>query len=249
MKNRFLGIVSLIYAILISYVFLSDKMDLFISKSLQNYILLSIFPLIIMGIILCAGKKKNKLNLPDLILLLPLVVFTFVGDGKLTSSFASNRITEIPKIEIEKNDNNDGLNIIDINDDNYYDYYKKISSEKSNKYVNKKIKLKGLYVINDKNKSYIGKYFVMCCTADASFIGFRIDNFNNQLSKDNMYVIDGILEYKDNTYIIKILDSKKINSDKESIYVYDNLNSSYDIIIFIVVIVLILKSINKREEK
>ena len=70
------------------------------------------------------NKVNYKFKPSDLILLLPLILLIFSGDGKLTSSFANNRVTNIKidkrvKFEEQKNSNLKNETIINnINETN-----------------------------------------------------------------------------------------------------------------------------------
>lgn len=92
MSKRYLGIVCLLYSAMFSYVIFFDKLKNFLAPSMQIYLKLSIIPLVIIGLVLIFNNKVTyKFKISDLVLLLPLIFLIFAGDGRLTTSFASNR--------------------------------------------------------------------------------------------------------------------------------------------------------------
>lgn len=94
MKKRYLGIICFIYIALILYVKLSGKLGNYLAPQMQNHILLSIVPLFLIGLVLTFNNKINyKFKFVDIILLLPLIMLVFCGDGRLTMNLATNRNT------------------------------------------------------------------------------------------------------------------------------------------------------------
>ena len=94
MKKRYLGIICLLYSGIILYVWLFDKMKNFLAPQMQIYLKLALIPLLIMGIILCVNDKVHyKFKISDIVLLLPIVMLILAGDGRLTTTFAKNRMT------------------------------------------------------------------------------------------------------------------------------------------------------------
>ncbi len=92
MSKRYLGIVCLIYSAIFSYVTIFDKLKNFLAPSMQIYLKLSIIPLVIIGLVLLFNNKVTyKFKVSDLVLLLPIIFLILAGDGRLTTSFASNR--------------------------------------------------------------------------------------------------------------------------------------------------------------
>lgn len=90
--RRYLGIICLLYSGIFSYVVLFDKLKLFLAPGMQIYIKLSIIPLLLIGLVMIFNSKVHyKFKISDLVLLLPLILLIFAGDGRLTASFASNR--------------------------------------------------------------------------------------------------------------------------------------------------------------
>lgn len=143
MRKRFLGIICLLYSIIIIYVKLSDKLKNFLAPTMQIYILLSIIPLLIMGLILCFNNNINyKFKISDIILLLPLIMLMLSGDGRLSMILANNR-TSITKKEqtienksdVEEEKEKNVIRIEEyIEEDNYEELNSKTDYDFSNPY-------------------------------------------------------------------------------------------------------------------
>ena len=98
MKKRFLGLICLLYSGIIIYVLVFDKLKNFLAPQMQIYIKLSLIPIVLLGfVMLFSNNITYKFKIGDLILILPLVFMILAGDGRLTASFASNRMTNIKK--------------------------------------------------------------------------------------------------------------------------------------------------------
>ncbi len=96
MSKRYLGLICLLYSGIFGYVVIFDKLKNFLAPQMQMYIKLSIIPMLLIGLVMLFNNKVNyKFKISDLILVLPLVLLIFAGDGRLTSSFASSRITNL----------------------------------------------------------------------------------------------------------------------------------------------------------
>ncbi len=94
MRKRFLGIICLIYVALILYVKLTGNLGNYLASQMQKYIIWSTIPLLIMGFVICLNNHISyKFKFTDIILLLPIVMIIFSGDGRLTASLANNRNT------------------------------------------------------------------------------------------------------------------------------------------------------------
>ena len=92
MSKRYLGIICLLYSGIFGHVLLFDKIKLFLAPQMQIYIKLSIIPMLLIGFVMLLNNKVYyKFKISDLLLILPLVLLIFSGDGRLTSKFASNR--------------------------------------------------------------------------------------------------------------------------------------------------------------
>lgn len=239
--KKFLGIISILYSILIIYLILNDKLKYFLAPNMCNYIKISLIPMVLMGLIIISSKNTHyTFKISDLFLLLPLVMFMFIGDGKLSANLASNRVmnsnksktreiiqTEIKEEKKEYDFSNPYFKLVDENYDalsNYLSY-----EADSNTYIGKTIKVKGFAL---KNASYIpdgyfvlGKYSISCCVADATFTGFFIKYDLNKIKTGSWYDIEGILKpgidndgY--NIMYIEVINIKEINSKGEAQYIY-----------------------------
>ncbi len=92
MKRRFLGIICLIYVALILYVKLTGNLGNYLAPQMQKYIIWSVVPLLIIGLVICLNNHISyKFKFTDIVLLLPIVMIIFAGDGRLTASLANNR--------------------------------------------------------------------------------------------------------------------------------------------------------------
>lgn len=94
MRNKFLGIICLVYSFIIGYVWIFDKLKNYLALQMQAYIKISLFPLIILGIGLIVSKNKSKFKISDIVLLIPLIFLFISGDGRLDVNFASNRLSD-----------------------------------------------------------------------------------------------------------------------------------------------------------
>lgn len=237
MKNKFLGLINILYACIILYVLFTQKLDNFLSPQMQIYIKLSIIPLIIMGVILLLSKNDKKLSFSDLILLLPLIMIILANDGRLTTDLATNRILNY-NIEIsdetydsiDEDIEYDFTNVdFEVIDENYValsDYF--IFGSNAINYVGKTIRVRGFILLDTYLPDEffaIGKYGITCCAADAGFSGF-IAKFNKEnLKADEWYEIEGILEKAhdkqgyDIVYI-NVVNIKPIDQNNEKMYVY-----------------------------
>ena len=249
MMKRFLGVICLLYSGIIIYVALFDKLKFFLAPQMQIYIKLSVIPLIIIGLVMLFNRNVNyKFKISDLILLLPLILLIFSGDGRLTSSFANNRTTPlnlnrnksedktVEKKEIEQQNSENKksydfskpyFNVID-------ESYKELSeylpfNPKAEKYKGKTIRLRG-FIINkleflQDEYFAIGKYAISCCAADAGFTGFIAKYDKNKIEDGKWYEVEGILKKgKDkegfDIMYIEVINIKEINSKDEEQYVY-----------------------------
>jgi uncharacterized repeat protein (TIGR03943 family) len=245
MKKRFLGIVCLLYAGIIIYVVLSNNLKNYLAPQMQMYLKVSVVPLIIIGLVLCLNNKINyKFKISDLILLLPIIILIFAGNGRLTSNFASNRTTSFknktklvtptpttePTKEPDQPKDDKFIPDYEIVDENYNELANYITyPPKTDKLINKKIKVRGLSL---KSISYIpskytmiGKYSISCCAADAEFIGFILDYDKSKIENNTWYEVEGTLKEKtdDNGYTIMVIDVeniKELEESKQEQYIY-----------------------------
>jgi uncharacterized repeat protein (TIGR03943 family) len=241
MSKKYLGIICLFYSGIISYVIFFDKLKNFLAPQMQIYIKCSLPLLIIIGIVLLLDKNNHyKFKISDLILLLPLLILIFAGDGRLTSSLASNRSTIKKNKEVveKKEDNNytelpsEKIDNIDFEViDSTFSYLATYLSfaDNASEQAGKTIKIKGFVTkdssINPKGYFSLGRYEISCCTADASFLGFLINDNHYNIEENKWYEIQGTLKLVPTNaqrVILSVEPSyiKSIDKNKEEQYVY-----------------------------
>lgn len=225
MNKKFLAIVCFLYSAIIIYVWFFDKLKNYLAPNMQIYLKLSLILLLLMGLVLLVSKDSHyKFKISDLVLLLPLVLLIFAGDGRLTASFANNRlnsqaktknvekqeeiISDVEVIEEEKEETEEQEETISYDfsnpdflvvDANYYDlasYFTFIP--KASKYTGKTIKVRGFTMLKDEyipdGYFMIGKYNISCCAADAMMVGFYVKNDDSNIKNNKWYEIEGVLE-------------------------------------------------------
>lgn len=214
--KKFLGIICFIYALLIIYVWLSGNLGNYIAPNMQMYIKCSIVPLVIMGLVLILNNKINyKFKVSDIVLLLPIILILFAGDGNLTIGIAKVKATnrnreknitvdvdpvpaDIEPVEDTKKEKIEDFyfEIVDSNYSYLADYLTYMAGAK--KYVGKTIKFVGFavdysdYLTDD--YSAIGRYMITCCAADSEFTGFMTKYSSKSIKYGSWYEVEGYLE-------------------------------------------------------
>lgn len=242
MKKKFLGIVCLIYSGIITYLLIFDKLKNFLAPQMQIYVKVSLIPLLVIGLIIVFTKDNHyNFKIVDLVLLLPLVLIITAGDGRLSSSFASNRTTNfnadnrtkttiIEEDTMKDSDYDFSKPYFNIMDSNYIELSNYITFEaKATKFVNKTIKVRG-FALTDETflpKGYfaLGKYAITCCAADSEFTGFYVKYDTSKIDKNKWYEVEGVLtQGKDkegySIIAINVINIKEIYSQSEEQYVY-----------------------------
>lgn len=117
--------------------------------------------------------------------------------------------------------------IIEINNDNYFDALREISSN-FEKYEGREISLEG-FVYRDedsKNKEFIcGRYLMVCCASDMQIVGFLCrDSSDKDYIKDSWVKITGILRKNEDSTdsdlkYIEVKSSENIKAPREQ-YIY-----------------------------
>ena len=91
--KKFLGTICLIYSGIIAYVWIFDEVKNFLAPTMQIYLKVSLFPLALLGLVLYFEEHIHyKFKVTDIVLLLPIIMFIIAGNGRLSASFASNRM-------------------------------------------------------------------------------------------------------------------------------------------------------------
>ena len=224
MKKRFLGIICLLYSAIILWVWVSDNLKNFLAPSMQIYIKLAFLPFLILGLVMIFNNKiPYQFKKSDIIFILPLIFLIFSGDGRLTSSFATNRIINFNaenRVQLEENEVSKEKEELEqeqpkeeelkeeydfsnpyfvIEDANYNELSNYITfEERASKFEGKTIVVRG-FVINDVSflsEEYvaIGKYTISCCVADAEFTGFVVKYDGDKMEENKWYEVKGILE-------------------------------------------------------
>ncbi len=241
--KKFLGIICLIYSSLILYVWIGGSLNNYIAPNMQIYIKSSVFPLIIIGLVLLFNNKINyKFKISDLVLLLPLLLIFFAGDGNLSVGVAKVKATVKNRTKsdiIEPTKENSPIPTdtkiedfyFEIEDYNYSylaDYITYIKG--AQKYAGKTIKAVGFAVdysefLTDDYFAF-GRYMITCCAADAEFTGFMVKYPKEKIKYGNWYEVEGYLEIgKDkegyDVMTINPTSVKEIKSDGINNYVYN----------------------------
>ena len=73
MRKIFFSCVSIIYSAVILYTIISNKIGNYLSPNMQSYLIYSVLPLLVIGIVLFFDTGNKKIKISDLILLLPLL--------------------------------------------------------------------------------------------------------------------------------------------------------------------------------
>ena len=234
MRKKIIPIICIIYSIFISYLVFTDKLSYFLAPNMKIYAYLSIFPLFLIGIVMLFNKKNIDFKIFDIILLLPLVMFLFVGDGTLSISFAKNRVSNINKTRVVDNNDvkEDENEVIDSSEeydfsDTYFDVIDSTYMELANYltytrgakiYSGKTIKVTGFAIKDEEYLSdelfAIGRLAITCCAADSEFVGFMVKYDKSKIEENAWYEIEGVLEEGVDGAGYNILEIKAINIKK-----------------------------------
>jgi len=220
--KRYLGWICMLYAMIIGYVWMFDKLKNFLSPSMQIYIKISLFIFLILGYVLTNLDKEDdpgKFKWSNLVLIIPFIALILCGDGKLSANLAQNRMlkinktsvsnnkekkkeekVEIPEIDVSKIEENMEIkhydyDIKDIIYDGLASYLTFDETAVAN--AGKTIRVRGFIVKKAEfvPKGYftIGKYSVGCCIADAQYMGFYVDYDESKVKDGGWYEIEGVL--------------------------------------------------------
>ena len=88
---------------IIIYVWSVGILKNFLAPTMQIYLKVSVFVLIIIGLNLLASENnEHNFKKSNLILLLPVLMLIFAGNGRLTTNFAKNRVSNYTKTTSKK---------------------------------------------------------------------------------------------------------------------------------------------------
>ncbi len=244
MRNKYLGIICILYSGLIAYVWFTNRISNYLAPQLQLYMKIAMVPLFIMGFVLLFIKSYNVFRALDFILILPLVLLIISGDGRISMNLANNRmgnfgqktnnVTYVGPVEEEEFDetivydfSKPDFNVIDPTFDDLANYLTFVPN--ATDYNGKTIKLKGFSVKYGSGipEGYylLGRYIISCCAADATFGGFIIKNNDFNVMHNKWYEIEGVLQrMPSNEYgyvmFIRVINIKEIEANSEEQYVY-----------------------------
>lgn len=246
MKKKYLGLICLLYAGIILFVNHYNILRNFLAPTMQIYLKCSVPVLLIIALVIFYSDKFHyKFKITDLILILPVVMLIFAGDGRLSTNLAANRSSNI-KVEKkttktttstkkeDKKINEEELDFtnvdFDVVDEDYLDLANYLTyNSKAEAYIGKTIRVRG-FTIGDNsylpNGLYgLGKYGVSCCVADAGFMGFIINANGHKIKGSTWYEVEGYIERaKDlsghDIFPITVVNIKEIDEKDEDEYVY-----------------------------
>ena len=240
MKKKFLALVCFIYTGIILYVKVAGSLKNYLAPNMQNYLIWSAVPILILGVSLLYGDNHYKFKVSDLILILPVVMLILSGDGKLTTSLAKARTSNLKKESVVEK-NTDRIQELDLSsyDMSVIDF--DITDEVYNTVVDylnyetnaidlrgNTIRIKGFVLKNDKSipDGYfaIGRYAISCCAADSYFLSMMAKYSDmSKIKNGGWYELVGVIDLgKDkagsDTMFINVVDVKKIKAINDYIY-------------------------------
>lgn len=244
MRKKYLGLICLLYAGIILFVNHYNILRNFLAPNMHIYLKCSVPVFLLMALIIFYSDKFHyKFKVLDLVLLLPLILLIFAGDGRLSTSLAANKTNIIktnkttkvnqstkkdPKIDVSKLDfeNPDFI----VEDENYVSLSTFLPyNSKSEENIGKTIRVRG-FTVGD--YSYLpsglyglGKYGVTCCIADSGYTSFVLKAKGHKIKKNTWYEVEGYFERnKDlsghDIFPITVVNIKEIDGKDEEEYVY-----------------------------
>ena len=245
MRKKYLGLICLLYAGIILFVNHYNILRNFLAPSMQIYLKCAVPLLIFMAIIIFYSDKFHyHFKVSDLVLILPLVMLIAAGDGRLSTSLSTNKVSNIkttkkvekkltkknndPKIDVSKLDFSNPY--FNVEDDIYLDLGNYLTyNSNAEKFIGKTIKVRGFTV---GNSDYLpdglyglGKYGVSCCIADAAYMGFIIKPGNHKIKGSTWYEVEGYIERSQDLsghdiFPITVVNIKEIDGKDEEEYIY-----------------------------
>ena len=239
MKNKFLGIISILLSGVVCYLYFNNKLGYFLIPRMQIYLIIAGIFLFVVGLFLLFSHDEDIFGFSELLLVIPFIFILFMGDGKLTLNIANNRSSSlqnkvekieekekvkevvIPKEEKKEEVIDSKKEIItkidiDVVDESYAGLSDQITySRNVNKLIGKTIRVRGFAL---KKTDFIpngmfgiGKYLISCCAADASFYGFFVEGDLSSIKEEAWYELEGILDVGKDTYGQDVVVIKLIN--------------------------------------
>ena len=89
--KKYQSIISLVYILIIVFVWQQNILKNFLAPSMQIYLKISIIILLMMFIVELFTKSTYKFKVSDLILLLPILMLLLSGDAKLSFNLTQDR--------------------------------------------------------------------------------------------------------------------------------------------------------------
>ncbi|MDO5708128.1 MAG: TIGR03943 family protein [Andreesenia angusta] len=235
-NNLLKSIISILYGLVFLYLFLTEKLYLYIHPRMGKYILIAGIILLIVGIYSLKDIRRdiylNTSILPFFILLIPLISGLIIDPNEVYSMISNKCNFNFQSIQANEEKTNflkeDGS--IEIRSDNYIYAIKEIYYN-IDKYKGKNIEFEGFLYRNqfmNQNQAMVGRNIITCCIADASLLGYMVEGNILTEIPDNQWVkIDGrldILEFeKDQIPFVKV-DKNNIKFPKrpKNQYIFAN---------------------------
>ena len=238
MKKTNYSIILIMYSMLFYILHFLNLTKKFLSPKIINYNLITVFIFLIIAsyLLLTEDKEKKeekrKFKIFNLVLFIPILALFFIGDATLDTKVIKNKTTNLTFNEVEDDNKNIGnydLNNIDltIKDYNYVEASLEINNNPKNWY-GKTVKIRGFVV---REASYIpigyfaiGKYYITCCAADATLVGFTVKSDNTMRVEDSGYYdIKGVFvkaknQKGEDAIAIKAIKIEKVKEEERQVY-------------------------------
>ena len=220
MKKTNYSIILIMYSMLFYILHFLNLTKKFLSPKIINYNLITVFIFLIIATYLL------------LILFVPFLALFFIGDATLDTKVIKNKSTSLTFAQVEDDNKNIGnydLEKIDltIKDYNYVEASLEINNNPKNWY-GKTVNIRGFVV---REASYIpigyfaiGKYYITCCAADATLVGFTVKSDNTMRVEDSGYYdIKGVFvkaknQKGEDTIAIKAIKIEKVKEEERQVY-------------------------------
>lgn len=214
-NNLFLGFTFSLLSVIISYLLITKKIKIFIHPRMIKFFIAGLIFMIMISIgqFIAFFKSNHKEHFKYMILLfiLPLIFGKCINTSNISSNISENKNVSLIKnkanddSKISNKKDNDFLHmdVINVNDNNYYNVMDAISSN-MDAYNGKKISLSGFVYRNPsiKHDEFVAaRMLLICCTADAQIIGFLCKTPNAPAFKNNEWVkVTGTINIEEISY-------------------------------------------------